>query len=790
MKSLTNRAQALFLGTLFVVFSALQPHGDAQVIKNIVVEGNKYVKTDAIIKRLPFRQGDTLDESKSSTAIRNLYDLGQFSQIRLEKDCEEGPTTLFVVVEEKKLLENVVFAGNKALKTREIKEKLRLEKVATADDETLHRIATEIKKLYQEENKHHVSIATKLEANKDNPDKVTAHFTITEGHKSFIKYVNFVGNDHMPARKLRGGIFTREEWLFGFMDSSGTYNKDMLEADKHRLEYFYRDHGYLQAKVFKTKVDFSHNTRTISVTFHIKEGPQFFVRAVNMQGDELHTSDELMACNLLEEGKPFSQSKMTQTMNRIKDLYGDSGYIYADVYPQVTPDEDTNQVDVTFMVDRGNKLYANRIIITGNNVTKDKVVRRQLEIAEGELITSKKLAQSQSAVEYLSFFERDGVQWRIHRLSDNLADLEMNLKEAKTGNLNATLNYGTDQYNSKASLRGGIVFEKGNLFGRGWDVGAMIQSDRHHVRKMEAHFFDPHLFDSDISAGIFVYKRNDDYEQWRSVDKTPNQRVTGGTLRFGILLPELAKRLQLVAELGIEDIKNNHPVANDAVFEPIVRRSFQTGTLKWFGLDLVKDVRNHQVYPTEGYKTTISTRAAPSGINHQFSYFKWELEGSYYRALIGDDSLVLGLHARTGRITSWNGKHPVPYKELFHMGGQSTVRGFTWGGIGPAWLTGDPLGARNALQLNTELIFPLIPDYSMKAHVFYDAGAGWDTPKDDLVDRRFIRRDKFDLRHSVGFGLNLLKPVPAKIDWGFKLDRKKHENESPSEFHLSMNYAW
>ena len=154
--------------------------------------------------------------------------------------------------------------------------------------------------------------------------------------------------------------------------------------------------------------------------------------------------------------------------------------------------------------------------------------------------------------------------------------------------------------------------------------------------------------------------------------------------------------------------------------------------------------------------------------------------------------------SKVGNISSLTIQKPIPYKELFHMGGQSTVRGFTWGGIGPAWFTGDPLGARNAVQLNTELIFPLIPDYSMKAHIFYDTGAGWNTPKADIPHiittdgNTFypLKRDTFNLRHSIGFGLNLLKPVPAKIDWGFKIDRRKQDNESPHEFHLSMNYAW
>jgi outer membrane protein insertion porin family len=233
------------------------------------------------------------------------------------------------------------------------------------------------------------------------------------------------------------------------------------------------------------------------------------------------------------------------------------------------------------------------------------------------------------------------------------------------------------------------------------------------------------------------------------------------------------------------------PTSTEAIFGPIVKRTFQTGTLKWLGLDLIKDTRNHQVYPNKGYKITLATKVAPPTINRQFSLLKAELEMSHYTALIGEDWLVLALHAKGGRISSLSDNTIIPYKELFHMGGQSTVRGFTWGGVGPAWKrTGDPLGGRNAVLFNTELIFPLIPDYSMKGHVFYDAGAGWDTPKSDLSDaqKALIMRDKFTLRHSVGLGLNLVKPMPAKIDWGFKLDRKP--GETGQEFHLSMNYAF
>jgi len=767
------------------------------LITDIVVEGNKYVKSEAILNRLPYKIGQEFDPERSSFGIKNLYDMGNFRQIRLDGEkIDDKKMRLFVVVEEKKLLEKVEFKGNKSLKTKKIKEKINIDKLTTVDEETLRRIALSIQKLYHEENRHLAKITFSLIPNKQNPDKTTAVFTIVEGPTSNIKFVKFVGNDNIPARKLRGIIYSRENWLLSFMDSAGTYSEEMLEMDKHRIEYFYRDHGYLMAKVTQAKVDFENKKKDISITFHVKEGKQYLVRELRVMGDEIYSEDELMPLVTLKEDEPFSQTKLVQSMNRIKDLYGEKGYIYCDVYPQVKPDEKKTEVDITFHVERGNKLYANRITITGNKVTHDKVIRRQLEIAEGDLITSKKLTRSQSSVEYLSYFEREGVKWKMHRISDELVDLEMNVKEAKTGNFNVSLSYGTDQYNPRPSMRGMLSLDKANLFGRGIDVGGQLQADRHRIRRLEARFFDPHIFDSDISTGINFYKRWDEFEQWTTLDRTPIQKVLGGDLRLGLWLPKIDKRLQMIFDLGIEDIRTNNPRPrhHNIYFEPVVKRTFQEGTMNWFGLEFVKDTRDHQVYPTQGYKIIVGARTALPQINNRFSYIKQMGEVSFYRTLIEkfylEEPLVLGMRARLGNIRTLSNLKPVPYKELFHMGGQTTVRGFVWGSIGPAWITGDPLGAQNELLFNVEIIFPLVPDYSMKGHVFYDAGAGWNTPKNDIPDTSLLQRDNFDLRHSVGFGLNLEKPVPAKIDWGFKLDRRKKDHESPSEFHLSMNYAW
>lgn len=771
---------------------------DHLIIKNIIIEGNKYITKEAIISRLPYKVDQEFDAEKSGFALRHLYALDRFHQVRIDGEKIDDKTmNLYVVVEEKKLLEKCEFKGNKLLRTRKIKEKLKLEKMTTIDEQALRDITEQIRKMYREEGRHQVKITHTLEPNKDNQDKVTVIFTIDDGPKSSIKYVKFIGNESFPDRKLRNVIFSRENWLLSFMDNGGTYDEEAIEIDKHRIEYFYRDHGYLMVRVHRAQVDYSPDKHDITVTFHVKEGPQFFVRELHVVGDEVYGEDELFPLVRLEQGKPYAQQLLMQSMNNIKDLYGEKGYIYCDVFPQVKPDEKTNEVDITFHVERGKKLFANRIVITGNKVTHDKVIRRQLEIDEGDLITTKKLNQSRTGVEYLSYFERNGVNWKMHRISDDLADLEMNVQEAKTGNLNFMLSYGTDQYNPTPSARGMISVDKLNLFGRGYDVGGLIQADRHRIRKLEAHFFDPHIFDSDISTGIYAYKRWDEYEQWNNTMKdTPIQNVLGGDVRLGFWLPQVDKRLQLVLDVGIEDLSMKHTELRhpNPLFEPIIQRTFQTGTLQWIGLDLVKDTRNHQVYPNDGYKMTTSFKTALPGLNHKFGFIKGEIEASFYTALIDKfllgEPLVLALHAKMGTIREFKGDKPVPYKELYHIGGQNTVRGFTWSGIGPAWINNDPLGARNALIYNVELVFPLIPDYSMKAHLFYDAGAGWDTPKQGISNPSQIKRDKFDLRNAVGFGLNLLKPVPAKIDWGFKLDRKKKDNESAQEFHLSMNYAW
>lgn len=788
----------LLLSSIFRAQGAPLIDEDLPVIRKIIVEGNKYVKKDAILNRLPYKEGEKFDTEKTAIAINNLYMLGHFRQIQLEReDVADNAIHLYVVLEERKLLESITFTGNKVIKTKKIRSSLELDKLKTIDEEQLKRIVSAVQKLYKEENFHQVNIDYKIIVNKRVPDKASVAFHITEGKKARIRFVHFRGNDNMPSRKLRTLIFTREDWILGFMDDAGKYNEESLEMDKKRIEYYYREYGYLMAKVANTTVDFLKDDTEIHVTFDIREGERFYVRYISAPGDDLYNEDELLPYVEIEAGKPYCQSKLVKSIEKLKAQWGELGYIYADVYPQVVPNEETKEVDITFHVEKGKKMFVNRIDITGNKLTKDRVIRRELAIEEGDLITSRKLNRSKNSVEYLGFFERGAVNWKIHRLDDDQADVEMNVKEAKTGSANLMINYGSDKGSASRSVKIGLNVKKSNFLGRGWDIGAGVQTSLHNFKQGSIYFFDPHIFDTDISAGFNAYVKREEYEQWGILTPRPIERIRGASLGIGFLLPKWSRRTSVGMEFGIEHIKNNDPMPPDTLatlYQPIIDRTFQQGDNVWLGASLSKDTRNHRVYPSEGYRVEWRFKSSPPGLNSEFNFVKTEIDWSWYTALIGEDKLVLMLHASAGivdSVASCDGI--IPYKELFHMGGQTTVRGFVWGSIGPAWGAGDqavPLGARKAFQFNAELIFPLVADYSIKGHVFYDAGAGWDTPKYGMTTQSLLRRDQFNLRHSVGFGLNLSNPFPAKIDWGYKLDRDKEAGESPHEFHISMNKAW
>ena len=793
---------------LRVLFFALATSCSAQdnhkkIITKIVVQGNSLVRDEAVLQRLLYKTGDVFDPDLSAAAINKLYSLGYFSQIRLEKEEDDDSIILQVVLQEKKLLDAYEIDGNQKITTKKLIEKLGLKNYLAVDDHDVLHLCSQIRKLYREDNYHQAKVTGEVKPS-ENSKGIELLLKIEEGPASQVREVHFEGVHQIPEWRLRSALMTKELWLLGFADGSGRFNREMIEADKQNIEFVYQDLGFARAHVVDTKIEYPENDQsTIKLTFYIDEGAPYRVRYVMLPYDIEITKQEFLDAISIKEGSLYSRSQVLATLERIRAVLGKHGYSYADVYPIPRVHDDTKIVDFTFGIEKGEKVRVRRIDITGNKLTHDKVIRREVTLEEGAFVTLPEMNLSKRRVEALGFFDRGGVVWKTHKLSDGLVDLELAVNEVKTGNFQLVGGLGAREGRLGSGMHVGINVGKRNLFGRGWNGAFSLMSERSRLGLFSFNFYNPYIFDTNIEFALDTYYRVEEYDQWGASTRRPRERIKGGVASFGFRIPELDRDLKCNCELGIESNKFlnfDDLFATNGYSNFMLQRRLKAGVLMWLGASASKDTRNHPVYPTRGYRLAATSKLALPGMNGAFSFMKLETVGSWYTPLIGEDTLVLAVRAKTGLMQNLSSSSTIPYRELYHMGGQDTIRGFVGGGAGPVLVqagelrerNNTPLGARRHILLNVELQTPMIESYGMRGRLFYDAGCGWDAMLDDVPSEAlsYIKRNAFNVRHAVGFGFSMTRPQMVKIDWGYKLDRDKKFNESDWEVHLSMNVPW
>jgi outer membrane protein insertion porin family len=786
-------------------------------IKNIIVEGYRQVPLEALISRIPYQEGEIFNKLKTSKLIHNVHSLGYFRQVEVYiEDVDDEYINLVVVVEEKRPIESVKFVGNKHLSEAEIKKKIDFSKIPAIDEDDIPRYIKILKKLYRDKDFHNVEIAADLQGD---TEKVAVVFTIKEGRRTLIKRVLFTGNNHFRAKKLRSLIFTREDWAFGFLDRSGSYQPEAIEADKQVIENFYQSNGFLNAKVIDASVDIDEMHSCATVTFHVREGDRYCISDIRIPGNEVVPEELLLARIPIKPGELFSKERVRETIELLRLIWGEYGYINADIEPSIQPNDDDKTVSLAFYSELGPQIYLNRVNIIGNVKTHDKVIRRQLTVQEGCLLTTKAMEESKNRVEGLGYFDtRNGVNWRIIPISKDKVDLELIVKEVKTGRFEMQMGIGgtRDISSPTESFNVGVNVSDTNLFGRGIHLNVSTSLSKEE-RNLILNITQPWLFDRPIHASGDLYFKRSIYDEFKLIQQPEiNENITGGSFALGTLSRKLWDAT-ISGKVGVDGISYKEtPIVNPMGLTPAEVRELQTifdkrftsGAFLWFGGYAFKDIRNHPLHPSRGYQWALFTKIAvhstlkdnprdvpgqvPQEDRIRFGYAKLDLDASWYTPLIGERDLVLGLHGHLG-VVGGLGKKSIPFRELYHIGGPASVRGFLYGEIGPMWMSpslqrSDMIGAKKAFWLNAEMVFPITSDFSMKGAVFYDGGAGWDTPDSNMINPARLRNNSFSFRHSVGFGVRMLRPTPVKIDWGFKLDRKP--GESASEVHFSMYHEF
>ncbi len=781
------------------------PQKESRRINEIVIHGNKITSDAAILNHIPYKRGEIFDSRKTRLLIHNLYyNLKKFRTIKvMGQALDNNGMKLHVFVEEKSPLKEIITVGNKKASDKEIAKKINLDSITAIDAEELKIIANKIKDIYLEKGYNQTNIDTELIIDEDN--HATAIFTIHEGIASTVKQIRFVGNKSISSKELRAVALTKEDWILGFLDKSGNYHPDRLEGDKHFIEQYYQNHGFLHAKVIDIIIDIDPVTQNIILTFEIEEGSRYIIDKISAPGTDLVPEEYLLAMLPIRPGMYYSRDGVTNSMKRLELIWGDYGYIFAHIEPSIEPNEEEKTVSLSFFSELGDKVYLNQINIRGNTKTRDKIIRRKIILDEGDLLTHNKMNSSKRNVASLGYFDpREGVNWKIRRLNKEEADLDLIVKETKTGHCGAQIGFGgagADLSSPTSGMSVKAEFADTNLFGSGVNINISTTYSKDEQTAL-LHVAQPWLFDKPILGAFDIYHRRPIYDELRHV-RTVHQKLTGGSVTLGCITQSknlLFHDVNILFSSGVEDLKyGSHPIAllenplERAQYQQILDKEFKPGTFAFVSSKMEQDTRNHPIHTMWGHRWKFSTKFAIPTFGNDIGYYKLELDASWYTPLIAEYDLILRLHGYFGISMPFKNRI-VPFGELFHIGGQNSVRGFLFGQIGPQFL-GDTIGGGKAFFWNAELVAPITADMNMKAVVFYDGGTGFNNPYVTTTDKRFISGNGFDYRHSIGLGIRILQPMPINIDWGFKIDPRKNKrfpdrSESASEIHFGMSYDW
>ncbi len=729
---------------------------DQQLIARVQIAGNDRIESDAIRRVIRVKGGDLLKADAVADDIRHIYKMGYFDDVRAELSESPEGSVLTYSVKEKPTVRLVKFNGNRVYDDDELKENVTIHTGSILNIFKIGNNADRIVQLYKDKNYHNVKVTYETKPLKNN--QVDLVYTIEEGDKVKIQHIVFDGNDAFDDKALKKIIKTSEEGFFSWLTSSGELDQKELDQDVRRLLAYYNNNGYIDAKVGEPDVVFS--PEGIDVTFKIVEGQRYQVGQVDVSGDLVLPKEELLG-RLKITGEEYYNSEIVRNdVLLLNDIYSDEGYAYAEVKPVIDKDPEKLAVTVTYRVDKGNLVTFEKIIISGNSKTRDKVIRRELSVYEQELYSGKRLKRSVRNLYRLDYFEDVKVDTRKGATDDKMV-LEIGVTEKPTGAFSFGGGYSTiDQAFIMAS-----VTQK-NLFGRGQTLQLSANFGGRST-KYNLAFVEPWLFDIPLSASFSVYNWDTDYD-------TYDKNSMGGGIGLSYPVWEFTR---VFGHYGYDDseIENISDDASDSVkeLEGVNITSSVTTGIRY-------DSRDKQFNPTEGGKHSFSVQYAGLGGNIGFTKFLAET-GQYFPLFW---ETVGFLHARAGYVTE-NAGQTLPDYEKFYLGGINSLRGFDYEELAPTEINSQGylsyVGGNKFVQFNAEYLFPMNKDIGVMGLLFFDTGDVY--ASDEEIDLG-------NLRESVGAGFRWFSPIgPIQLMYGIKLDPKEGESKS-GQWEFSMGSSF
>jgi outer membrane protein insertion porin family len=721
-------------------------------IVKVSVVGLKRLTEEEVLGNIISREGTLPYEKFLAEDVKSITSMGYFEDVTVATMKVEGGNEVVFTVKERPLVREVRVVGNDEISSKDLFEVITVKPPKVLSIKDVKDSLEGIKTLYNSKQYYAATADYKVEPISE--DEVAVEFAISEGEKMMIKKITFIGNDKISDRTIEKGLANKHKGWFWWLSDRGKFKKEELDTDVERVTAVYYDNGYIDAVVEPPIVEMKD--KNIFITYKISEGKQYRIGTVDISGD-LIVAKELLAKKLtLKSGDIFSRLNVITDIEGLVRQYNNEGYALVDVQPKTALDKEKTIVDVDYVIAKGKKTYFERINIGGNVKTLDKVIRRELKFAEGDLFNGDDLERSREKVNNLGYF--DEVNFATERgSSDDKVVVNVDVKEKPTGLISAGLGY-----SSIAELTGMVRVQETNLFGRGYKVSISAEFSSI-TTNYSGVIIDPYFLDTNLSVSLKVYNMTRSYD-------TYDAETLGAELGFGY--PVWADTSLMVTYI-INDVNLFNIDSNaDQDIKDYAGHTVTSG----IEASIIHDTRDNTFDPTSGSVNSLSVFFA--GIGGDEHYVKAIAESNWYFPVVW--KLVFHPRLEIGYIQPLTGKD-VPIYSRFFAGGLNSLRGFKPSSVGPKDpVTGEYLGGDKEVLLNLELIFPIFEDIKMKGVVFFDTGNVWGHDE---------QWNFGDLRYSIGAGIRWVSPLgPIRVEWGYNLDPRPDEN--PAEWNFSIGTSF
>ena len=747
-------------------------------IKKIDIQGFRKIERDAVGARLKSKVGDYFSEDIVKEDMQTIYKTGFYYDVAIYKEVQGDEVELRVVVIEKPSINEITFEGNDELKTDELNENFPIKPFEILNMAKVREGVEKIQKMYEDKGYFLAKIEPIFEDIKKD-ETVHLKIKITENDKVKVKKMTFLGNTKMKDGVLKARLMTSETGYFSFMSGSGAYKQDAFDRDVQVLRILYFNEGYVQVKIDRPQIYVTPDKKSIYITIRIEEGEQFNVGEIDFSGDILFPREELSELIQINKSDVFSYEILQKDLSELQAKYGDLGYAFANIIPRTRINEKDRKVDVTFEFDKGSKVYFGQINVIGNSKTRDKVLRRELKIKEGELYHETRKRESMENIQRLGFFDEVNFKTSTPPEKPDVLNIDIVVKERNTGSIQLGAGYGSA---TGFTLQGQI--NQSNFLGKGQKLGAGLNISRD-GSFYNFNFTEPYFYDTLWSVGFDLYQSSSgryDYDE----------KKVGGAVRFGHPLGDyLSGSLRYKLDrTSLDPIYDTNGLVTDYTLFPLDTASGVTSSMTAI---LEYDKRNDRFSPSKGIFASTSLEYA--GLGGDLKYSKGNATFRYFKKIFWE--VVWRNNASYSFIVSHEDEKDPPFNELYLLGGPYSLRGYRFYKIGKQKFSNKiytnadviadipdaskrriyatrPFGGKKQVLYQTELEFPLIAEAGIKGVTFFDIGEA----EDEITSQEFYS--------DIGLGFRWFSPIgPLRFEWGFPM-RKTDASPDPMVFEFSI----